>query len=888
MVLAIFSRGKLARWLTFSKWERMVGESFLHLPEGSLLEDGSTVYEVLGVLGSGGFGITYLALDRKLDRKVALKEYFPGEFSGRSSRLTVVPKTTREADLFAWGKERFLDEARLLARFDHPNLLGVTGFFEANNTAYMALPFLEGETLTQRYRRKKLSEAEARHILKDLISALKTVHSAGVLHRDVKPSNIILAGATARPVLIDFGAARNALSQKSKSLTSIVSAPYSPKEQYTSSQDQTIATDIYALGATIYRAMFGAGPPEAISRDDDDALKELDQAEMNGLVDRAFGYVLRRSMAYRPKDRFQSLEEMEEALAASPLLHQASASQAKVSATDAFAGVDEGAAQPNEPVSAPSVNLGGTSQNPAKIGFFQAVKRGFRKTFQFRGRASRAEYGYFFIFASVSIFGVFLVVGAYANGMRADDLRLQYATAVLGLTLLIFAVPMISLGVRRLHDLGKTGWMILFTLIPYIGALIMLVVYALKGNAGDNRFGPPPSIDEDQGTQKPVNKGKLAAGFAVAAALIGIGGGLYYLDQMSFEEPRTAQTEARDVQTAQQNEPVQEQATSEPEQQPEPQPDAASNVRAALAEELLNEAIQAHYIEDRPIAEVMEILNRAIALGSDVAGVEKARLLLLRVGGSEAEAEARELRVAHFDNIVEPARNGNGHAAYLIGWFSHNAPTIFLEDFENAYNWYRIAADQDHPQAQSALGVFYETAIVVEQNLDRAYELYAQSAEQGVVHSKYRLGRALFLGDGIARNDDRAFPLLVGAAERSVANAMYYVGISYRDGRGVAQDHAEAAKWLQRAVDRDVLVAYAALGALYRDGNGVAQNERRAFELFFDAAMKNELQAQVNLGFMYETGRGVEQNRTEAIRYYRLAADRGSAYARDRLAILDR
>ena len=251
---------------------------YRHLPMGQTLSDGTNNYTVEKILGSGGFGITYLAKDEKLGRKVAIKEYYPGEFAGRDTTRSVVPITADQAELFAWGKERFLDEARMLAGFDHPNLLGVLGYFEANNTAYMVLPYIEGKTLGQRYKDKLLTEEEARELMLQLFDGLKQVHDKGVLHRDIKPANIILTGPEETPVLIDFGAARSALGQKSNSLTAIVSAPYSPREQYTTVLEQTPSTDIYSLGATIYRAMFGSGPPEAIVRDEVTELTELENS----------------------------------------------------------------------------------------------------------------------------------------------------------------------------------------------------------------------------------------------------------------------------------------------------------------------------------------------------------------------------------------------------------------------------------------------------------------------------------------------------------------------------------------------------------------------------------------------------------------------------------
>ena len=302
-------------------------ENLSHLPVGTVLSHGSKSYEITQTLGSGGFGITYLAREDRLDREVAIKEFFPREFAGRASTRAVLPFSDRDRETFVWARNRFLDEARILARFSHPNIVGVLDFFEANSTAYMVLNFLRGDSLADRYRRSPLSEAEAQRVLEDLLSALTEVHAAGVLHRDIKPENVMLT-QDGRPILIDFGAARQTIGAKSSTVAALVSPPFSPREQYTESLPQTEATDIYALGATIYRAMFGAGPAEAVTRNDDDGLPELDAALAKGRVGPALAEALRRALRYNAKDRFQSAAEFSAALRAAPGAARATASAA--------------------------------------------------------------------------------------------------------------------------------------------------------------------------------------------------------------------------------------------------------------------------------------------------------------------------------------------------------------------------------------------------------------------------------------------------------------------------------------------------------------------------------------------------------------------------------
>jgi serine/threonine protein kinase len=218
------------------------------------------------LLGSGGFGITYLARDVALDKPVAIKEYMPSDLAVRQQTLTVSPKSGQDKSDFDWGLDRFLDEARTLARFDHPNVVKVSRFFRAHGTAYIVMEHVSGETLSEVLQRKgRLGEAELRGLVEGLLSGLEAVHAADYLHRDIKPGNVILR-PDGTPVLLDFGSARQSVTAKSRSVTAIVTPGYAPIEQYSSRGNQGPWTDIYAVGAICYRAMTGEVPVDATER----------------------------------------------------------------------------------------------------------------------------------------------------------------------------------------------------------------------------------------------------------------------------------------------------------------------------------------------------------------------------------------------------------------------------------------------------------------------------------------------------------------------------------------------------------------------------------------------------------------------------------------------
>ena len=244
------------------------------LPSGHRLQE----YELVRVLGVGGFGMTYLGFDHHLDKAVAIKEYLPSDIATRTTDGSVVPQASSFHGDFQWGLERFLDEARTLARFDHRHIIKVHRFFEAHGTAYIVMEYAEGETLSAYLERKgTLTEAELKALLYPLLDGLEVVHKADFLHRDIKPGNIVIRAEDGSPVLLDFGAARQAIGAKSRSVTSIVTPGYAPIEQYSSRGHQGPWTDIYALGGVCYRALTGQVPDDATDRVRHDPLVPVSQ-----------------------------------------------------------------------------------------------------------------------------------------------------------------------------------------------------------------------------------------------------------------------------------------------------------------------------------------------------------------------------------------------------------------------------------------------------------------------------------------------------------------------------------------------------------------------------------------------------------------------------------
>jgi len=265
-------------------------------------------YRIESVLGAGGFGITYKATDLGLNRLVAIKEYLPSDIATRDADgTTVQPIASSSERDYRWGLSRFRQEAETLVSFRHPNIVSVHRFFEENQTAYMVMEYQDGENLADILKKAgALEEDEIREILDPLLDGLKVVHSQNVWHRDIKPENIFIH-RDGTPVLIDFGAARQSLSERSRTMTAIVSSGFAPFEQYQAKGHQGPWSDIYALGATLYRAMTGKRPPDAPDRVMGDELVRLREAAGRRYGD-ALMAAVEASLQVNPEDRPQSVD----------------------------------------------------------------------------------------------------------------------------------------------------------------------------------------------------------------------------------------------------------------------------------------------------------------------------------------------------------------------------------------------------------------------------------------------------------------------------------------------------------------------------------------------------------------------------------------------------
>ncbi len=273
-------------------------------------------YMVGKAIGEGGFGITYVGLDLTLDLRIAIKEFFPSGFVNRDNTLssTVNPFRGEQGEFFLINRDKFIDEARRLARFRNlPGIVAVNDFFLENETAYIVMEYIDGQTFKTYLQSMggKLHSEQVFEMIKPVMLSLQEVHGAGIIHRDISPDNIMISNS-GYVKLIDFGAARDFVEDKNKSLSFMLKPGYSPEEQYRSKGKQGPWTDVYALCASMYRCITGVTPDESTDRVHEDEVER--PSELGIEINPTKETILMKGMAVRQAERFASIGELMNAL----------------------------------------------------------------------------------------------------------------------------------------------------------------------------------------------------------------------------------------------------------------------------------------------------------------------------------------------------------------------------------------------------------------------------------------------------------------------------------------------------------------------------------------------------------------------------------------------
>ena len=472
---------------------------------GSYLQNGK--YRIIGVLGRGGFGITYLAVQSGLERKVAIKEFFMKEFCNRddsTSHVTLGTEGSRET--VVRFREKFLKEARNIARLNHPHIVRVHDILEENGTAYYVMEYAEGGSLADLVKSKGcLSESEATRYILQIAEALAYIHSNKINHLDVKPANILLNELN-EAVLIDFGLSKqyDALTGGQTSTTPVgISEGYAPMEQYKQGgvSEFSPETDIYALGATFFKLLTGKTPPSASDVFEDGV--PVDELKARGVSQPVIDLIM-QAMKPKKKDRMKDVrlflalkQDSNRVSSSSSGLHPTVVEneEATVVATSPAQRSDVprmvssivSADNPQANIKCGDESLSANTSVPVDNGTnVSSVATDVSKTsvFSFNGRVGRNE----FWLTCVPVFGALAFVCAciFSSDYRLYRIGLGTDNLLLGLPIIFFCYVFLSVGVKRCHDLGFSGWCLLVPVVNFIPLSLCLLK---KGETKDNKWG---------------------------------------------------------------------------------------------------------------------------------------------------------------------------------------------------------------------------------------------------------------------------------------------------------------------------------------------------------------------------------------------------------------
>ena len=768
------------------------------LPAGTRLEE----FVIERVLGSGGFGITYLARDTRLDRQVVIKENLPAQFCFRDTHsLTVAPRHTHgdDADNFRWSLENFSKEAAMLASLDHPGIVKVLRSFEAFGTAYFVMPFVEGRTLDELILHragKPLAEAELRGILERVLAALGYLHDRGIYHRDIKPGNILIT-TEGLPVLIDFGSARQRLSERS--MTVVESAGYTPFEQLQSKGSVGPWSDLYALGATFAKIITGEAPPKANDRAFGDPWQPMvSRMELEGRYSNAFLAALDRALKLPIEERWQSTEEW------------------KAPLEGGEAAAKGGAAVPGEE----SVAAGAKHfRSPAwrwvalwlllSAGLLIAAGYGYWHFGKGTVRIASDPAG-----AEVLRHGVVLgqtpmsltsldpfsewTIGLRMEGYQPDTLAARVgwrerSTApvralkprpqkvivtsepagaevvvvvdgkVVGLT--PWEGPEREVGERVELLLRKDGW----------------IAQTLRGEVGKGHpLELSVALTQDAFYAERLDETAVAAlaekGDAYAQALLGIR--MFFGPHVGLDDAERVQRKAQGLEllekSATNKHPLGLAARGSAE--------ARSGGKEGLefAQARCLEAVEAGLLEDLNARGAQWIFYAGVAYDTGC-GVAK-----------DAAEAVKWYRKA--------AEQGLALAQDFLGRSYFHGEGV-AKDAVEAVKWFRKAAEQDDAEAQCYLGFCYEYGEGVAEDAAEAVKWYRKAAEQGLALAQDFLGRSYFYGEGVAKDPAEAVKWYRKAAEQEESSAQYSLGLSYANGEGVAKDPVRALMWFMIAAE---------------------------------------------------------------------------------------
>jgi len=803
-------------------------------------------YEIKEILGQGGFGITYLAYDPNLEKLVAIKEYLPIELAVREGDFSVHPVTEDRGKQYKWGLDRFIAEARTLSKFDYPNIVRVLSVTEENNTAYMVMVYEHGQSLQEKLKGKKtLEEAELLKILIPILGGLEHIHNAGFIHRDIKPDNIFIRN-DGSPVLLDFGSARQALGEQTKTLTSLISPGYSPFEQYFSKgNEQGEWTDIYSLGATLYRAITGVAPQDAIDRSNAILKTSKDiivtAVEIGkGRYSERFLIAIDHALNFKPEDRPQSIAEW--------------SNEFEPPASEAVTII-------------PTNNRAEYKKQPISL-----KKR----------------------FAPLFLGAMFVIIIAFFIGDRflRDQTKEKIDSEI---QILVDRVNLTS----QLDDERLAEGLANYRQANYKDTFEELSKYTEKGIPQADILvgymhleGDGVSIDKEKGLQMIQN----VTGDIINAANSGAAWAKTYLAILYQKGIGLKADQKKYIEL------LKEAAA-------EGYLDAklllgdayltgdGVEKNTVMAIDLYKEIAE----HGRPYGYAN--LGYMYETGTEVLGnIEKA-FRYYKIAALQGNVNAQFRLATLYANGIsvkgisvnqdrnkavywykEAAEKGHPNAQLALGFVYQKWINVQI-DYKEAFKWFMRAAEQGNAKANAALGVFYEIGMHVDKDLSKSFMFYQKGAMLGDYVAQKQLGYFYASGLGVNQDYKKAAEWFLKSAEQGYSEASYYLGHIYHHGYGVEKDLEKAFELYLSAAERDYTKAQERVAYAYSFGEGVDQDIEKAFEWYLKAAEAGLISAQAIVASYYLSGtKGVKQDFDQAFKWYSLAAEGGEATAQALLA----
>ncbi|HWX82280.1 MAG TPA: protein kinase [Xanthobacteraceae bacterium] len=750
-------------------------------------------------------------------------------------------KSETDREDFAGGLKAFLEEARLITRFRHPNIVHVRRFFEMHGTGYIVLDYERGQTLSRRLGGGPIPEAELRGILAGLLDGLEAMHGRAILHRDLKPSNVIIR-EDGTPVLIDFGAARDFAGRNSRSITAIAAPGYSPPEQYgVGGQQQGPWTDLYSLGAIAYRCVTGTVPVDSLRRLRKDPLVPAATAAA-GKYDAALLRTIDWMLKLEEGDRPGSVQAVRAALASGvprttqrrPLLWAAAAA--------AVVGVI---------VIAAAASGAGSAITCGQLGLFCPTQATATDPTPKSAPASATA------------------VATTPVAPAATAVSLSNPSAALSSDAQASATP-----TAQIADTARPPAKAPETSIPLSAAaeawaatkdttsVAVLETYASRykdtvyGDLANARIG---ELKKQQtaaltptSTSAAPAEGANATGAATAPASAS--------DADAWEKLRDSRDPERWRAFLDQNPTSSHKA------------DATTRLAALEPKVTDCDTLAANLDDPRKISTIQGVsywrfdgVAASTACERAVKDFPDAPRLQYQLGRAYNKLkkydDARKWYAKAADSGYPAAMNEMG--------VLYSAGLGVTKDYVEARRWQTRAADLGYPPAMSAMGVLYQYGYGLPKDFDEARKWYLKAIAAGYSYAMISVGGLYERGEGVPKDLDEARRWYLKAADMGNASAMSSLGYLYQNGNGVPKDYAEARNWFVKAADLDAGFSMDSVASLYKTGGpNLPQDYAEARKWYAKAANLNNSSAMLELGLLYLSGKGVPQDSAEARRWF--------------------